>query len=706
MTDQPNRDSILANLNRLRETTEAQAAVEGDYAPAFTPKTIQPKPTTFRKGGLMEQAAEVSLSEADKQMTELIDNLPALEAVKIWGKPQKDYRSVGPQSVLIRCPKPEHPDNNPSTTLDLIENVWRCHACAEGGDIYTMGAIHHGTTTDPGNFRDLKKKMAMDLGVSITESGGNATIRIPGQAPQAPQPSAPVMPSNPAPSTIIKLDDGSYLDQSTGELVDTPVRPQPVQLTGGVFGDNAVVTPAPALTPQPVEFDDEKVEEISTRLQPEFDWLPIGRNGSFIDRYMNCLRYEEYPDSLGFSAALMCLSFIADRRVTAEMRDPLLSNFGMIMVAESGVGKSRAFGHASKVLNEAMPFRDSELAIGMSDTIVPSSGVKFVTGAGSGENIIRQFDSKVPVGQKADGSTEYERSTVRGIISYDELATLISKASNKASTVKNMVMKFLDGAPEVRNDTNTNGNDLAHYPFACLHAGVQPGALHDLLTQGDDTSGFINRFVFFTGSLKPRQNKKLPMTDMSDGAKAFKDLKDFWDAQGDVLLDDSLIWDKRFKYLDEVSDEYQRRSGKDIFKRLDVILNKMIVLLCINEKSTVITPDILDKAIHLHSYFIKTFQYVSAEIYNPILSPSVDSLEDRIVKRIIEVANENKAAGKQLPEEFAVGAKKIRDSAVRSLLRKSPLGESGALTKALKSLVDVGDVKSINTSRGLKYYVE
>lgn len=706
---QPTRDSILANLGKLRETTEAQATVEGDYAPAFTPKTIQPQPTTFRKGGLMDMAEDASTSEQSKELTDFISTVSMMDAIKKWGKPQSGCKSTGPQGILIRCPKPEHVDKNPSCSVELGKGLFHCFSCDAQGDKYTLAAIHYGldlnTYQQGHNFVELKEKMAMDLGYTVYESAGVKMVQAP-QAPQ-PQPSAPVMPANPAPSTIIKLDDGSYLDQSTGELVDTPVRPQPVQLTGGVFGDNAVVTPAPA--PQPVEFDEddnETVEEIQTRTQPKFDWLPIGRNGSFIDRYMACLKHEEYPDSLGFSAALMCLSFIADRNVTIEMRDPLYGNFGMIMVAETGVGKSRAFDHAERVMREAMPFRDAELAIASGASILPSKGVKFVTGAGSGENIIKQFESKVPVGQKADGETEYEWSTVRGIISYDELATFVSKASNTASTVRQRMMQFLDGRPEIKNDTNTNGNFMAYRPFACIHSGVQPGALHDLFTKSDETSGFLNRFMFFTGTLKPRLTYKAPVTDMSDAAKAFKDLKDFWDAQGDVVLDDSLIWAERFEYFDKVSDNLQRRGTKDIFKRLDVMLNKIILLICVNEKTTTITSDILHKAIHLHTYFIETFEYVSAEIYNPILSPSVETLEDRIIKRIIESTNEKKAEGHQAPEDYAVTSRSIRDSAVRSMARKSPLGERDALTRALKSLVEIGDIKAIKTARTTKYYIK
>lgn len=704
MTDQPNRDSILANLGKLRESTEKAAAVEADYAPAFTPKTIQPKPTTFRKGGLMEQAEDASTSEQSKELTAFIDSLPMMEVVKNWGKPQKEYKSVGPTSVLIRCPKPEHPDNTPSASLELVEGLYHCHACAEGGDRYTMAALHYGTTTNSKDFVELKEKMALDLGYTITQSGGQKMVQAP--AHSAP---TPVMPSNPAPSQIVKLDDGSYLDQSTGELVDTPVRPQPVQLTGGVFGANAVVQP----TPQPVVFEEEEDEEeeveadtIFARSQPVLDWKPLGRNGSFIDAYMACTESRRDPETLSFAVAMMCASFVGGRNVYLDLEDPLYANFGMIMVAGSGVGKSRSFRKAEEVMGEVFPFRDAELAIGMTSQLVESSGVKFVTGSGSGENMVTQFENRVQVGSTADGKPEYAHSPVHGIISFDEFATYVSKATNQSSTVRERIQGFLDGQPRLRSDTQTHGDHMAYRPYACMHMGVQPARLHELMTKSDVTSGLLNRFMFFSGTKKPRQKGRLQRTDMTRAVKALKDLKEFWDAQGTVIIDDRPVEDELHEYLTKNVDPVQEHPDKPMFGRLEVLLYKSILLICLNEKSTVVTPDILGKAIHLHKYLIEMFNYVSEEMYDPITAPDTDSIERRIVKRIMEKTAERKAQGKETPEQYAITPTQIRSGGLRRKLDDHPQGGAKALSMALDALVKIGDIKEVRTSRATKYYIK
>lgn len=696
--------SIQARLEELRAKRGTFTTPTGAPLPTVTPA---PKTAQFRKGGVVAQAKELTLTDDAKQIDHLVDELPMTEAVRMWGKPQNDYKRTGEHSVLIRCPNPSHPDNNPSANCDLERGLFHCFSCDTSGDKYTLAALHHGYGADyqaGRNFVELKKKVATDLGYTITETGGRTILTAPGQTTPAP---TPVSFDDPNPTTggLVHTDDG-WVNPTTGELVEpnpAPVTPapQPVQL------QPAQPTPAPAPAapapsgPVPVSFEDIDLDdEPVAHVQPQLDWKPAGKNRSFIDRYMDCTQRDRYPDALGFSAALTCLSFIGGREVTMDMQDRIMGNFGMVMVAATGTGKSRAFAHAKQVLREVMPWKGAELAIATGGHVVPGHGVKFMPGAGSGENIIKQFEDTVKMQKgtdhKGEPIYEEEHMPVNGLISFDEFSQFVGKSSATGSTLRERVMNFLDGAYEIENTTNTQGSYKAVQPFACLNTSVQPSVIHRLMSENDEASGFLNRFMFFTGAKKPRLPYKVPPVDMSDAVTALKELKDFWDSQGTVNLDDSRIWQKKHDYLSTVSDPLENKQG--IYGRLDALLHKLIILLCINECETVITEDILDKAIYLHKYFIATFEYVSNEMYDPSTATdtSASRNEDKVIERLKKVVSKKLAAGAQAPAEYGATARDIHQGTRRVLNLEQ-------LTRILRSLVDAGVLQSVQTPRSVAY---
>ena len=697
----PDKSQILANINRLRESTTPPTDPHS-AAPAPMPGHFSPQPVTFRKGGIVDKATEVTLSDADKDLTDFLDGLPMMDALKAWGKPQKTYRSVGPQSVLIRCPKPEHPDNNPSASCDLVEGVYRCHSCLEGGDRYTMAALHHGfnmaTHQDGRNFRELKKKMALDLGYTITESAGTTTLK------------APKPPANPAPaSNLVHLEDDNWLDPTTGELVNPPSvqpvelpTPQPVELTGGVFSAE------PQLAPQPVDFSELIEDETVAHVAPSLDWVPLGRNRSFIDTYMKYVSEMSYPDEYGFAAALLCLGFIGGRQVGLHGEETTIGNLGIITVGGTGIGKTRAVRHAQAVLGEVMPWRRAELALGTGGQVVPGTGVKDITGAASGENLIRQFEDvvKVPNGTSPDGTPHYEeeRMPVNGLIVFEEYETFIGKASATGSTLRQRLMNFLDGGGKVENTTNTQGEYRAINPFASLYTSIQPAVVHRIMNEHDEQTGFLNRVVFVTGQPKATHYYRQAPVDNTPVVKALRELRDYWAGVSDPYLGftpDAMAMAIEYQ---KKTTEPLKRSGQGIFGRLEVTFNKAIVLICVNEMTTTITPDIVSKAIHLTNYFIETYRYVNRELYDPATNPSVDTLDDRILKRVHEVMAKKKAKGAESVEESAATTTEVRRSVARHLNRPGTT-PSQVLSRALKALVDTGELAAVNMARGTAYYI-
>lgn len=681
----PDSQIIKERIAALKAQQPSFTTPDGQPMPSIP---IQPKPAQFRKAGLLQQAKELSLSDDAKAIDELVEALPMQEAVNLWGKPQTDFKRTGANSVLIRCPNPAHPDRNPSANCDLEQGLFNCFGCDASGDKYALAALHHGIPDYQSgkNFVDLKHKIATDLGYTITETAGTTTLTPPA-TPQVLQPVDlnAVNPAPPAPAVqpLQQLDDGTWYDPSTGEIT-TPPAP----------------TPQPVI--QPVSFDDIE-DEPELRLAPHLDWLPVGKNRSFLDRYMNCTQRDRYPDSLAFSAALTCLAFVGGRDVTIDMQDPIMGNFGMVMVANTGVGKSRAFAHAWRVLREVMPWKNAELAITSGGHVIPGHGVKAIPGSGSGENMIKQFEDTVKIQKgvdfKGDPVYEDEHYPVNGLISFNEFSQFVGKSSATGSTMRERVMDFLDGREEISNDTNTQGSYKAVKPFACMSTAVQPAVVHRLMSENDEASGFLNRFMFFTGSKKPRPVTKVPPVDMSDATAAMKELKAFWDAQGPTKIDDDAVWNDKYAYLKSVSDPLEE-NGSGIYGRLEALFHKLLILICINECSTVVTPDILDKAIHLHQYFIKTFEYVSEEMYNPLSTPSgksaVSHNEDKIIERLMKVMKAKKDAGAQTIEQYGASAREIHTGTRKTINLEQ-------LNRTLKQMVEIGALTSTQAGRKTVY---
>lgn len=685
----PDTQTIKERIAALKEQQPTFTTPDGNPMPSMP---TQPKPAQFRKQGLIAQAKELSLSDDAKHIDDLVNALPMQEAVNLWGKPQNDFKRVGGNTVLIRCPKPEHPDHNPSASCDIAQGLWHCHGCQEGGDKYALAALHHGIADYQSgkNFVDLKHKIAADLGYTITETAGTTTLTPPTPPQPAFQPVDlnAVNPAPPAPAVqpLQQLDDGTWYDPATGEIA----APAPA--------------PVPSPTFQPVSFDDIE-DEPELRIKPQLDWLPVGKNRSFIDTYMKSIERDEYPEAFAFASALLCLSFVAGRNVTLEGKRKVRASLGVVTVAGTGIGKTRALNDAKDILEEVMPWKKAEIALMTGGHIVPGSGVIAPAGVGSGENLIRQFEDilKVPNGTNADGTPAYteERFPVNGLINFEELSQFVGKASATGSTLRERVFSFLDTPKKVESMSNTAGSYRAVKPFACMYTSVQPGMIHELLNSKDEHSGQINRLLFFTGDQKAPDHTDLVPIDLGPAVKALQELKAFWGGLGDTTITyerDALL----------AMDHYQRtvsapleQSGNGMMGRLRLTFWKFLILICVNEQSTVVTKDIIGKAIHLHQYIIETYKYVSGELYDPTSVDRKDRPEDKILDRVKRVGDEKKKKGAQTPTEYGLTATEIRKGVIRHFdVFSSP---TQALNRTIEALVETGALTKHQGQRGSRY---
>ncbi len=108
----------------------------------------------------------------DSQLDEIIDRIGVLEAYEKWCGKKVDERTLNKrEGVKVSCPKPDHPDHNPSAWLNLDDDLWFCGGCQLGGDKYDIAAYHFGFDVpgykDGSNFHKLRRVMAEDLGYRI-----------------------------------------------------------------------------------------------------------------------------------------------------------------------------------------------------------------------------------------------------------------------------------------------------------------------------------------------------------------------------------------------------------------------------------------------------------------------------------------------------------------------------------------------------------
>lgn len=174
-------------------------------------------------------------TKADMDIDRLLDNLDIITTyVKFCGKmvPRVGNRT---ESIMISCPKPDHPDKNPSAWVNTQSGQWYCAACEQGGDKYDIAAHNLGypvpgyKTTQRHLFPQLRRDMAKRLGYTVVRGlSGRSEFLVPPSGEQ------------------LEADDVPE-SHNSGSGVPTELQ-QPSSRTGGLNG-HSPVPPPPGRTP-------------------------------------------------------------------------------------------------------------------------------------------------------------------------------------------------------------------------------------------------------------------------------------------------------------------------------------------------------------------------------------------------------------------------------------------------------------------------
>ncbi len=599
----------------FQEKLAAKRARDAELAAATAPPVVEGR---AQDADLVpDEDSGYQRSDDELTIDSIIQGIDILDAYRRWiGKKIAPHRSGKKEGIHVSCPQPSHPDNNPSAWVNTEKKTWYCPGCDIGGDVIDLAAIHFGMFDYKSgkNFGEIRRRIAEDYGYTFVTAPGLPEPILVAPAPEASEPTAEVVP-----------------------LPSTAATPEPAPAAAPVPPPVAVPAPAPAapdagtapslsvVMALPVEEEDDN-EEYDL---PGLDWREIVTPDTFLDVYMRQTTIDDVPEEYHFWLGLLALGMAIGRDVTLQDRRPVMGNLFLCILGKTGTGKSRATEHANRLTQMALPW---------SSTDPMSRGVKQMNTPSSGENMIQQFYHPIADPHNAKAILGY--SSIRGIVDYNELSGLIGRGSRVGSTVKSTLMDFFDAKKTITSASVTNGAFRAENSFCSVLTTTQPKALRGLLDQSDIDSGFLNRWLFVTGTMKEREAFGGTEIDLRPAIQPLVDIHEW--ADGGRMVK----WSNN-----EAKAEYTRLfvnrlnpaelSDDPLLARVNLLCKKLVLLLSANEMREEVTLEIVQKVEKLYDYILAVFGVPQAEMGRT----DTKEIEDKILKVIRDWEKKNPKSG-------------------------------------------------------------
>jgi hypothetical protein len=656
-------DSIAEKVRRKRRevgywTVEDERKWIRDH-PEDTPKfdlgeleLVEAAPSEQHDVDLVPDIEPYHRSNDDEAIDAVIDRIGIVEAYNRWahkGQVEAGNRSEG---IKVRCPDPAHPDRNPSAWLNTDKDLWTCGACGMGGgDKFDIAAWGLGFPV-PGykqgkKFPELRRAMAVDLGyvVRTNRATGSETV------------SKEVAPVEASSATPVVEDVSPEASDGSSDNPSAPVV---------------------ALYPEA-----EPSSDINPNISP-LDWRAITREGGFLRSYMDAATKDDLPEEFHFWNGLIAVGLAAGRDVYLEDYTPVLSNLFITTIGNTGSGKSRSIGNLTRMLREALPY----------DATDPSNtGAEIITSVGSGEALIDAFAKT-----DDDGSGDPQTVPVRGLVNFNELATLVGKSAQTGSILKPILMDFYDGATTIASHTRGFGKVKAHDAFASCVTTTQADSLRTLAHRDDATSGFLNRWVFVFGTPKQRTPYGGVPINLDEPTRQLRGLKTWTVTHGPLgvtLEGEALdLWVDFFRRVIEPHTE--RADADPLLGRLALLFKKLMLLFAIDRREATVSVQTVRDATSLWGYIQRTYMSVGASISYR----EVREIEDAILAYIEKVAKTGRKGPTRAQTCDALKNRWTREEIKRSIRTLEEVGlveeityETGATrgpkkTALVKAIVD------------------
>lgn len=567
---------LRAKLAAKGQTSPQPVAASSSVSSATVASTYESDVPTAEEVGLG------NISPEQEALDKAIEGLGIIEAYNRWCKKMvPKYAPSQQESIKCSCPNPQHPDKNPSAWMDRKKNVYYCSGCAQGGDVWDIAAFHFGFPVpgykqDKQMFRELREKIGTDLGFATAINSFGKTVVVP-------------------PPT-----------KEEEELAAKPV----------------AILPAAAAEESRKEEEEEELANIAT-----IDWRAIVKPETFLDSYMKITSQDTCPEEYHFWNGLIALGVAAGRDVMLDDHEPVAANLFVCLTGPSGAGKSRSTKHLERILRMSIPYITGG---------GPSRGVKHIKSPGSAEYLVSHLQ-----GLYEDPSNPKVTLTspVRSVVEFGELAGLMNTANRLGNNMKPQLMEIYDANEVIESGSLTGGMRRAENAFGSVISTTQNRSLRKLLDAGDDGSGFINRWVFATGQMKPQLSFGGARINLTAPGDKLKQIHQWCFTSKKITLsaDAFTKWDEFFHSTVHPTQTQANRQGTSVLGRIDLLMKKLILLFAINRLESIVSEQSVEEAIYLWPYILKTYGQVGKEMKK---TDDTD-LRDEILSQIIRITKKN-----------------------------------------------------------------
>lgn len=629
---------------RKRLGIQSQPAAPEEQAPVEHPE-VNPED--------IPDVEPYEISAEDQALDDAIKNLGIIDAYNRWCKkmvPNANKRSK--DGIMISCPNPDHPDRNPSAWVNTEKNVYYCPGCDMGGDVWDIAAYFFGYPVpgykqDPAKFRDLRKFIALDLGFTFVV-GASQTYVVPPEDSNA----------NTETNDTTATDDLANSQQ-------IPATAEPTQ--------ESASPPTTGIGKLPSAVEEEIAKEaynLSRMHAAEIDWRTIVPEDTFLREWMNATTVDSCPEEYHFWTGLMAIGFAIGRDKTLWDLRPVVGNIYTCLVGPSGAGKSRAKEHLSEVVYRVLKWDDTNY-----------SGVKQIKAPGSAEYLIKMFDERED-DLSAPGTTISK--PVRGLIDFEELSSLVAVSGRVGSALKPQLMDIYDARRLISSGSLSHGMREALEPFGQAISTTQTDALRKLIDRGDDASGFLNRWVFASGKLKPPVALGGAQVILDVPAELLTGIY-MWASMNPSVIEWTPQAEDRWTefflttlHPDKIQNEEQ---GSAMLGRLDLLMKKLILLLSANLHCDIVPLAAVEQAIQLYPYLLAVYGVVHTQIERTDDSDLVEKVLATIVK--LTAANKKEPSRRDIYQSVRKSFRKTRE-----------------LEDLLKSLVSLGVLEEVAPKSG------
>jgi hypothetical protein len=535
----------------------------------------------------------VVLSAEEMALDGEIKAIGIIEAYNRWvGKGHVDaatYRNEG----KVRCPNPAHPDNDPSAWMNKDKQLWHCGSCAMGGDNWDFAAWHYGYPVpgykkDPAGFRELREKIAGELGYSkYTTSAGTFLSRTPPTVDPDPQ----------------ENDEAATEDEPPPSVAKSNV----VQLH--------------------IVEDQDYAESVGP-VVASINWRRLVTPNTFLWAWMAETTKDTCPEEFHFWTGLMALGYGVGRNRVLLDNPKVVPNIFVCLTGPSGTGKSRAKAHLKQVLSRALPFDHNDPL---------PMGTKLGGTPGSGEVLVDMFVHKIE--DPSAPAAPQKDWPIRVYLEFDEMASLVSRGSRAGSSLKPQLMEVYDAPHSISAASRGAGHAIAMQPFGQVMTTTQNKSIRGVVGEKDDAAGFINRWVFVTGPRKKQKAINAYITNYDEPVKYLKGVHNWAMTPKDVTFEPAALVAFESFYEEVFALKDKTEESTAIFNRIDLLLKKLVLLLAINERTELITEEHITKLRALYPYLLETYGVVRTAM----MATEADELEDKIYHAVVRYYDRKKS---------------------------------------------------------------